>query len=216
MTTRAATLVLDAALDACLAAVTCDGAVLAERRADGLRASTSVFPSLAAEVLHASNVPATGLSAIAVTIGPGSFTGVRAALALAHGIGLAASVPVIGVTLADAIRADAPTTRPIWVAIDSKRGRIFLARPEHASGEFESVALDAIPTPTGPIAITGNAAIAVASRMAARGNDIQLLPQRRCSPLGVARAATTSPRPALPLYIDPVAARPSPLPLADT
>ena len=49
---------------------------------------------------------AADLDLVAVTVGPGSFTGIRAALALAHGLALAAGVPVIGVTVGEAL-ADA-------------------------------------------------------------------------------------------------------------
>ena len=50
----------------------------------------------------------TGLDAVAAVVGPGGFTGIRAALALAEGIGLGAGIPVIGVTTGEALAAAVP------------------------------------------------------------------------------------------------------------
>lgn len=70
------------------------------------------------------------LTAVAVTVGPGAFTGIRIGLAAARGIGLAANIPVVGVTtfaavaeaVSDAERAD----RKLLVLLDSKRGDLFV------------------------------------------------------------------------------------------
>lgn len=150
------------------------------------------------------------LAMVAVTIGPGSFTGIRAALSLAHGIALAAGVPVVGVTVGEAL-AVPDCGRLQWVAIDTRRGRVFL---EHGGG-VATVALDALPDPPGPVSLAGDAAIAVASRLAARGADVLLLPARMPTPAGVAAAARRragagpDSRPAQPLYVDMPEARPA-------
>ena len=142
-------------------------------------------------------VQAGQLSGIGVTVGPGSFTGVRAALALAHGIGFAAGVPVWGVSVAEAIRALLNEDRTVWVAVDSRRGRVFLDDGE----EIVTVGLGGLPSPAGPVAVAGDAAVAVASRLAARGFDVRLLAARGVEPFGIARAAAR-PRAAQPIYVD--------------
>ncbi len=204
-------LTLDAAGDGCSAGVVRDGALLAEHRHSGGRGSSAALPRLAEAVLREAGVAAGELSGIAVTVGPGSFTGVRAALALAHGVALGAGLPVWGVSVGAALRAAAavarPTAtrpRPIWVAIDSKRGRVFLDR----GGVVAAVALDALPRPEGPVSVAGDAAVAVASRLAAAGCDIELLPQRRPDAAGIAAGERQR---ALPLYVDPPEARPGPV-----
>lgn len=195
-------LTLDAALAACSAGLVDGGRVLAARSDVGGQAA--LLPVLAQRVRdEAGGV----FDAVAVTVGPGSFTGLRAALALAHGIGLAAGVPVLGVTVGAAMSHLLPPGRQFWAAIDSKRGRIFLER----DGAVTSVALTALPHADGPVAVAGDAAIAVASRLAARGADVLLLDARRPDPLGIALAAARGEtRPAQPLYVDPPAARPGP------
>jgi len=202
-------LTLDAALDGCSAGVVGPAGVLAERRADGARGQAAALPAMAqAALAQAGAVPAQ-LAMVAVTIGPGSFTGIRAALSLAHGVALAAGVPVVGVTVGEALRVpDAGQAQ--WVAVDSRRGRVFLDR----SGAVATVALDALPDPSGPVSVAGDAAVAVASQLAARGFDVLLLPARVPTPAGVAAAARRrmaagpDARPAQPLYVDPPEARP--------
>jgi tRNA threonylcarbamoyladenosine biosynthesis protein TsaB len=66
---------------------------------------------------------------VAVTVGPGSFTGLRVGLACARAVGLATGLPVVGVTTLSALVAplldagDGAT--PVAAAIDARRGRVF-------------------------------------------------------------------------------------------
>lgn len=60
------------------------------------------------------------ITAVAVAVGPGSFTGVRVALSAARAIGLALNVPVMGVTNFEA--AAFGLVRPLMVVLDTKRG----------------------------------------------------------------------------------------------
>lgn len=68
------------------------------------------------------------LELIAVNRGPGSFTGIRSAVALARGLALAAGLPVMGVTSHDALAAgidrDADE-RPLVIALDARRGEVY-------------------------------------------------------------------------------------------
>lgn len=202
-------LVLDASGAGGLAALVVDGAVIAERRLMAARGVPAALPALAQAVLAEAGVMPAELGLIGAVVGPGSFTGVRAALAFAHGLALASGVALVGVTVGEALAGQAAPGRALWMASDSRRGRVFLERGEDA----ESVALDALPLPPGPVAVAGALAIAVASRLAARGADVRLLPARRADAAGIARAATLRhrgelpPRAAQPLYVDPPEAR---------
>jgi tRNA threonylcarbamoyladenosine biosynthesis protein TsaB len=203
-------LTLDGALARVSVAVLDDERVLAEDVRDTARGA-GLLAGMAEAVLAKAGLSAAALDLVAVTLGPGSFTGIRAALALAHGIGLAGGVPVVGVTVPEALAATRPASpgRQLWVAIDSRRGRVFLDR----EGDMLTVALDDLPMPCGPLAIAGDAAPAVAAQLAARGADALATPQRLPEPRGIARAArgrlvgVLPPRPAQPLYVDAPEAR---------
>jgi len=204
-------LALDAALARCSAALLAHGRVAAERRQAGARNEAALLAPMAQAVLRDAGCGATALDGVAVTVGPGSFTGLRAAIAIAQGIALAAGRPVVGVTVAEALRAALP---PLpgwtpWVAIDSRRGRIFL----DDGGAMHSLALDELPQPPQPVAIAGDAAIAVAARLAARGARVMLTDAREPHARFVASVGAQRlmrelpPLPAQPLYVDPPEAR---------
>lgn len=63
------------------------------------------------------------LDAVAVALGPGSFTGVRVGLATARGMGLALQIPVYGVTNFEAVAYG--IFKPVTVVLDTKRGDYF-------------------------------------------------------------------------------------------
>ncbi|MEO9191618.1 MAG: tRNA (adenosine(37)-N6)-threonylcarbamoyltransferase complex dimerization subunit type 1 TsaB [Acetobacteraceae bacterium] len=204
------TLTLDSAVARVSAAVLDGDRILAAEVRDVAR-GIALLPTMTEAVLAAAGRRPADLGMIAVTVGPGGFTGVRGALSLAHGLALAAGVQVVGVTVPEALEAglEAPDGRPLWVAIDNRRGRVFLA----VASRIVAVSLDSLPLPEGPVALAGDAAEAVAARLVARGADVvttgALLPE----PLGIARAAFDRLRGALPplaaqpLYVDPPEAR---------
>jgi len=206
-------LVVDSALARCTAAVVQDGSVLAHRQVAATRGQASVLPVLVDEVLRETGLAAPQLDLIAATVGPGSFTGLRAGLALAHGIGLAAGVPVIGVTVGEALAEALPRLgrRTLWIAIGSGRGRVYLDR----DGDIASFNLDALPLPGAgaAVAVAGDAAIPVGGFLAARGWDVMLtdarLPAARQVALVAARrlAGALPDLPAQPLYVDPPAVK---------
>jgi tRNA threonylcarbamoyl adenosine modification protein YeaZ len=208
-------LALDAALTRCTAALVVDQVLVAERHADITFGQSAMLALLAREVLAAAGdgdgTGRIGLDAIAATVGPGSFTGIRACLALAHGLALGAGAQVVGVTVAEALASSLPHLghRVLWTAIDSRRGRIFLDR---GAGPV-ACGLDALPSTDRPVALAGDAAIAVTGRLAARGTNVMLTDARH--PMGrhialVAErrlAGALPPLPPLPLYVDPPAVR---------
>jgi tRNA threonylcarbamoyladenosine biosynthesis protein TsaB len=202
-------LALDASLARCSAAVVADRIVLAQRSQDAARGHASLLPVMARDVLTQAGNPT--LSFVAVTVGPGSFTGIRAGLALAHGMALALGIPVIAVTVGEALAAALPSlpNRTLWIATDSRRDRVFL----EIGDAVAACDLASLPTPTGPIAIAGDAAIQVAARLAARDCDVMLTNARLPAAWAVAAAGSARfagqlpPRDAQPLYVDPPEAK---------
>ena len=66
------------------------------------------------------------LDALAVGHGPGSFTGIRSAVAAARGLALAAALPVLGVGTLEALAAAVPDAEGTLVAaIDARRGQVY-------------------------------------------------------------------------------------------
>jgi tRNA threonylcarbamoyladenosine biosynthesis protein TsaB len=204
-------LALDAALARCAAAVVIDRSPVSSRQADATRGHAALLPVMAQEVLTEAGITATQLDCVAVTVGPGSFTGIRAGLALAHGIAVAAGIPIVGVTVGEALADSLPHLggRQLWSAIDNRRGRVFLER----HGDIAAVSLDALPVADARVAVAGDAAVAVAARLAARDVDVMLtdarLPMaRHIAVVGEQRlAGERRPLPAQPLYVDPPEAK---------
>jgi tRNA threonylcarbamoyl adenosine modification protein YeaZ len=124
-------LAIDTALEACSVAV------LDTERAD-LRAHESLpmqrghaeaLMPLVARVLDRAQLDFSSIDRIAVTTGPGSFTGLRVGIAAARGIALAAGKPAIGLTTLAAFAAPfiaADDTLPVVVAIDARHDHIYL------------------------------------------------------------------------------------------
>lgn len=214
-------LAIDGALARCSAALWRDGVVIAQAEHDAARGQAALLPPLVAQILAQAGIAGTALDAVAVGIGPGGFTGLRAALSLAEGLAAAAGVPLIGVTTGEALVAALPPARrqgrAVWSVIDNRRGSILLERfaPGSATpeGPPEMLTLDSLPRPSGPVAMVGDAAAQVAARLAARESDVMLtdarLPEARALALIAAARLTgaLAPRNAAPLYAEPPAVR---------
>lgn len=213
-------LALDSALGHCCAGIVRDGVVIAARAAELTRGHPAVLPMMARDVLAEAALRPSVLDMVAVTVGPGSFTGVRAGLALAHGIGLGAGRPVIAVSVGEALAAlsGGDGGELHWSTIDSRRGRIFL----ECAGKVVAVALADLPAPPGPVTISGDAAAEAAAALAGRGFHVTLAERRYPEPAGIASAAMRRaicilpPRAAQPIYVDAPAVtqpgRPPPFP----
>lgn len=76
-------------------------------------------------LLERTGIAYADLTRIAVVTGPGSFAGLRIGLSAARGLGLALSVPVIGVPSLDAISLSAPKGADFLVLQDARRGEVY-------------------------------------------------------------------------------------------
>ena len=123
-------LAIDTALDACAAAVldTSAGRLIAQESLGMKRGHAEALMPLIARVMKASGVAFAGLGRIAVTTGPGSFTGLRVGLSAARGIALAADKPVVGLTTLTAYAAPLVSEsgeHPIISAIDARHDHVY-------------------------------------------------------------------------------------------
>ncbi len=185
-----------------------DGVVLNRQVADAKAGLTETLPALLQSSLAAADD--VQIAAVAVTIGPGSFTGLRNAISIAQGYAAAAGAELLGITVAEAFAAAFPTLhRPLWVAVRARKGRIFILR----DGNAEAFSDAEIPRPGFAIALAGDAANEVAARLAANSHDVMLTNARLIDPVWVARAALARREAKLPahaaqpIYVDPPEAR---------
>ena len=128
-----ALLAIDSSGSGCSAAVWRDGALVAVRRlALSHGHAAALLPLVRAAMADAAGAGLgwEALAAVAVTVGPGSFTGIRVGLAAARGLGLARGIPVLGLTSFEVIAAGVPDTArgagALAVVIDSGRASRFV------------------------------------------------------------------------------------------
>ncbi len=122
---------IDTALEACSAAVldTELGAMVARESIPMARGHAEALMPLIARVLDKSGLDFAQIDRIAVTTGPGSFTGMRVGIAAARGLGLAAGKPVVGLSTLAAFAAPfiaADDTLPVVTAIDARHDHVYL------------------------------------------------------------------------------------------
>jgi tRNA threonylcarbamoyladenosine biosynthesis protein TsaB len=116
---------------AALSVAVCRGAeVLAEHYEERSQGQAALLAPTVQSVLRDAAVKPAQLDLIGVTVGPGSFTGIRIGLAFARGLALALDRPLAARTtfdaVADALPPDASPNRHIVAAIDSRREEIFV------------------------------------------------------------------------------------------
>jgi len=123
-------LAIDTALAACAAAVLdTEHGIVASESLPMVRGHAEALVPLIARVLKQSDTGFRDLGRIAVTTGPGSFTGVRVGLAAARGFGVATAVPVVGVSTLSVYAAPylaGNGKTPVVAAIDARHGHVFL------------------------------------------------------------------------------------------
>jgi tRNA threonylcarbamoyl adenosine modification protein YeaZ len=166
---------------------------------------------------------------IAVTIGPGSFTGIRVGLALARAMGLALGVPVVGVSTLVAFAApllSAPRPGIIAAAIDARHGSVYFQLFEASGRPLGPPRCDLLREcvrgiGAGPAILAGDAVELVAAEAHRAGLPYDLSGAAPTPDIiAVARiglALDPGRNPARPLYVKPPDARPNPAePIART
>jgi tRNA threonylcarbamoyladenosine biosynthesis protein TsaB len=122
-------LAVDTALGACSVALLADGRVAAHEHRAMLRGHAEALAPMVEALMRESGIGFAALNRIAVTTGPGTFTGQRVGLAFARALGVALKTPVIGVTTLDCLAEEALTKQQVpWAiaAADARRGEIYL------------------------------------------------------------------------------------------
>lgn len=143
-------LALDTAMAACSVAVIDTGheLPLAAHWLAMERGHAEALAPMAERAMRDAGLAFSDLDRIAVTTGPGTFTGVRIGLAMARGLGLALGVPVIGIDTLAAIAAnERPSDASILVAADARKGEAYCALYDNEGRNLEAPAIVAAAAP---------------------------------------------------------------------
>ena len=160
------------AIDATCAAVSAclhdegDDAALARHSEPMMRGHAEALAPLIETLMGQAAGGFAALDRVAVTIGPGSFTGIRIGIAMARAIGLALNVPVVGVSTLVAFAAPLllePRAGIIVSAIDARHGQVYFQLFEAAgrpliAPRIELLSDAARAIGAGPARLAGNAA----------------------------------------------------------
>ena len=151
-----------------------DGEILAVHREEGREQASRLLPAIA-DLLRKADVDRRALSMIAVTVGPGSFTGVRVGLAAARGLAIALDVPLAGLSTTTTLIAQASKGRRLAVAaIDSHLGDWFCALGGGGQAPFlATTAMLVEILKKRPSLVIGPPAKPLAAELAAAGLDVE-------------------------------------------
>ncbi len=119
-------LAVDCAGNACSVACMGDGIDIASIHREMRRGHAEHLVPMMAEVLSEAGIGAQSLDALAVTTGPGAFTGLRIGLAAVQGLALSSKLPVIGITCFDHVLASSNVDGPVLVVLETKRPDFYM------------------------------------------------------------------------------------------
>jgi tRNA threonylcarbamoyl adenosine modification protein YeaZ len=185
-------LAVDTALGACSAALLDDERVLAHRFEPMDRGHAERLAPMVDEVMREAKVDFASLDRLAVTTGPGTFTGQRVGLAFMRGLRIALHRPLIGITTLAAMAAQARAETSAEIAIplhDARRDEVYVEIEDRLPPSvlpFEEVITLLREFAADKIALAGTAASRVCDALA---NRFLLSSVRQPNALWVARLA---------------------------
>ncbi len=135
-----------------------------------------------------------GLDALAVSVGPGSFTGLRVGVATAKGLGLGLGLPVAVVPTLDAMAAILPfADAPVVPILDARKSEVYLSRYRWSGAgmtrEWEYLALapaEAARRLTPPVIVLGDGVPACRPYLAGAGEGVREAPATHAVPWAAA------------------------------
>lgn len=208
-------LAVDSSTETMALALVTPGQTVVFEAQGGAQASARMLPEIKA-LLASAGVQMAELDAIAFGQGPGAFTGLRTACAVAQGLAFGLGKPVLAVDslmlVAEDARAEGAGDE-VWVAMDARIGEIYAALYRWQGGAWQAVEAPALYRPEAlaahwgrPTAVAGTALTAYA---AALGELPQTWPQARSRARALAalalaawqRGETRDAAEALPVYV---------------
>lgn len=203
----AAILAFDTSAAHCAAALLLNGTIAASRCESMQKGQAERLFPLLEDMLSEAAISWRDLTALAVGIGPGNFTGVRIAVSAARGLALSLNIPAHGISTFEAQALDLP--RPCLSLIDARQGKLYLqrfgAQPEAPTQADLATLPESLFLPG--LSVCGDHATEVAARLGAQARP-------PAHPLAQAMALIAANRPApahrpAPLYLRSADAAPA-------
>jgi tRNA threonylcarbamoyladenosine biosynthesis protein TsaB len=211
-------LAFDTATEHLSIAVAAQGRVWTHEAAGGAQASAILIPAILA-LLARADLRLSDLDAVAFGRGPGAFTGLRTACAVAQGLAYGAGKPVLPIDTLLAVAEDArgaADSLDVWVAMDARMDEVYAAHYRFEAGDWAVLDAPMLTTPDAlnarwqtqpPRCVAGSALAAFGDRLAA--GDARRVPDalpRAAAMLPLARAlwargGAVASAHALPLYL---------------
>lgn len=142
MTIKMNVLCIDAASVTCACCAVKDGKIISEEFINnGLNHSKTLLPAIK-KVLELSETDIRDINLIAVTVGPGSFTGVKIAAATAKGLAFGADIPCVPVSTLEALAYNRSMNGLVCPVMDARRGMLYNALFMIKDGKAERITED--------------------------------------------------------------------------
>lgn len=213
-------LAVDTSAKAASCAIYKDGALFAESFSNaGLTHSQTIMPMIQS-MLECSKIQIGDIGLFAVSVGPGSFTGLRIGISAVKGMAMAGNVPCVAVSTLEALAYNLSAFRGVAVPVmDARRAQVYTAAFECAGGTparltpDEALSIDDLAARlrayTGPVMLVGDGAELCHERLAGIVPGLLLAPpnlrhQRAasvCAAAGFGPAATCSAENLAPVYL---------------
>jgi len=171
-------------------AVAAGGEVLGELQIRNPRSHSERLLPAVETLLGAAGLEPASLAAIAVSIGPGSFTGLRIGVAAAKGLAFSLDLPLYGLPTLEVLAANAgPAAATVCAVIDARRGEVFTALYRRRGSNLVKSRKERILAPDklaaslpGGTVLCGEPPPSLRSALSRKGSDIVLAPPELAYP----------------------------------
>ncbi len=199
-------LAIETATDVCAVALLDGERIVASRQTDVPRAHAARLAPMIAEVLADAALRAADLATVAVSVGPGSFTGLRIGIGTATGLCLATGAALVAVPTLDALvvaARDAGVNGHLVAVLPSRRGEVYVGGDGTAP---RAVATDLLADETGgaPVTVVGPAVDALTVFFPSAITVYRVVPTAEAvGRWAIAHGVPVAPDAVQPLYVQP-------------
>ena len=143
---------IETASNQCSVALCDSSGVLSSRESNNQRSHASMLTVYIGEIMKEMSVDPYGLEAVAVSKGPGSFTGLRIGVSVAKGIAFAASIPLIGIEttysmfmgMKDRIGRNTAADTIFCPMLDARRMEVYYAMYDMSGNKIKDISAEII------------------------------------------------------------------------